>query len=332
MKLLLKYKSQIVSLGLLPTIVTLTGLHFLPHTTMLGIGLTASLIGLCYDIFRLKSLNFFLLQGTIGIGTCFLLRLMTGYEYIPPRSITPTLEFLLLIFAFVYATAPEIYQSFLKRFRLNANISCMLEAKVIVILSSLHLLGLFLFQNRLDTYDNRLHFFLVFYIPTMIYTLCLIINMAGIHLAASQESLCSIIRIAPVCNGKIYLIPYKKDDSSEHIWDIPLVFIFEKPPHKSKSFATTQARKFLREISGNDMSPFISPRLILKYKIEKLTPHPVQLFIFPIDREEKCRNGSGRFFTFSELEKSSGNFSRTLLVEKEHLQISANLWKEFTYK
>ena len=81
MNLLLKYKDKIVSFGLLPIIITLIGIHFFPTTAMLGTGLAISIAGLLYDVLRLKGLNFFLLQGTIGIGICFLLRLFTGYAY-----------------------------------------------------------------------------------------------------------------------------------------------------------------------------------------------------------------------------------------------------------
>jgi hypothetical protein len=80
MNLLLKYKDKIVSFGLLPIIITLIGIHLFPTTAMLGTGLAISIAGLLYDVLRLKGLNFFLLQGTIGIGVCFLLRLFKFYK------------------------------------------------------------------------------------------------------------------------------------------------------------------------------------------------------------------------------------------------------------
>ena len=113
MNLLLKYKDKIVSFGLLPIIITLIGIHLFPTTAMLGTGLAISIAGLLYDVLRLKGLTFFLLQGTIGIGVCFLLRLFTGYDYIPKNSLTPSLEFMLLVCAFIHVTAPEIYRNFL---------------------------------------------------------------------------------------------------------------------------------------------------------------------------------------------------------------------------
>lgn len=67
MKLILKYRNKIVSLGLLPIIATLICLHFFQNTIVLGIGFIVCLGLLLYGIVRLKDLNFFLLLGSIGI-------------------------------------------------------------------------------------------------------------------------------------------------------------------------------------------------------------------------------------------------------------------------
>lgn len=329
MKLFLKYKHLIVSFGLLPIIITLIGLHFFPNTLMLGIGLTISVAGLCYDILRLKSLNFFLLQGTIGIGACFLLRALAGYEYIPPRSITPTLEFLLLVCAFLHVTAPEIYRGFLKRFRLSTRLSYLLEAKVIVILSSIHLLGLFLFQKQLDTVSNPIHFVFVYCVPLIIYATCLILNIAGVRIAVSHDRPLCLIRIAPVCNGKIFLYPHRI--AAEPVWDVPMVYKIEEILEKSERYAARQAKVFLKE-AGYTAQKFTFPRLILKYHIRQLTPYPIQLFVLPIHDEDDFHLPEGRFFSFHEIGQSALRFSKILMAEKEHLQISATVWKEFTCK
>lgn len=73
--------------------------------------------------------EFFLLLGSIGIGSCFVLRLFTGYKFIPYGSITPILELLLLIVAFIHITAPEIYKELQERLHLRNCFSFVLEAK-----------------------------------------------------------------------------------------------------------------------------------------------------------------------------------------------------------
>lgn len=224
MNLLLKYKDKIVSFGLLPIIITLIGIHLFPTTAMLGTGLTISIAGLLYDVLRLKGLNFFLLQGTIGIGVCFLLRLFTGYEYIPKNSLTPSLEFMLLICAFIHVTAPEIYRNFLKKFHLNFTSSYLLEAKIIVIFSSIHLIILFFLYNKLIPFSPENNFGIIYLIPTLIYVICLVINIVGIQIAATQSPREQhIIRIVPICNGKIYLTPHAENTT---IWDAPIKTLF----------------------------------------------------------------------------------------------------------
>lgn len=112
---------------------------FFQNTIVLGIGFIVCLGLLLYGIVRLKDLNFFLLLGSVGIGACFALRLFTGYKFIPYGSITPILELLLLIVAFIHITAPEVYKELQERLHLRNCFSFVLEAKTIVILSSLHL-------------------------------------------------------------------------------------------------------------------------------------------------------------------------------------------------
>ena len=111
MKLILKYRNKIVSLGLLPIIATLICLHFFQNTIVLGIGFIVCLGLLLYGIVRLKDLNFFLLLGSIGIGSCFVLRLFTGYKFIPYGSITPILELLLSSNTLMVTSSPTSFRS-----------------------------------------------------------------------------------------------------------------------------------------------------------------------------------------------------------------------------
>ena len=53
MKLILKYRNKIVSLGLLPIIATLICLHFFQNTIVLGIGFAVCVGLLLYGIIRL---------------------------------------------------------------------------------------------------------------------------------------------------------------------------------------------------------------------------------------------------------------------------------------
>lgn len=324
MNLLLKYKDKIVSFGLLPIIITLIGLHIFPTTTMLGIGLGISIVGVLYDVLRLKGLNFFLLQGTIGIGLCFLLRLFTGYEYIPHNSLTPTLEFMLLVCAFIHITAPELYRNFLKKFHLNFTSSYLLEARLIVILSSIHLLILFALHNKLTPFSPENNFGIIYLIPTLIYILCLVINIIGIQIAATQSPQEQhIIRIIPICNGKIYLTPHVKNATT---WDAPIKSLFEGPLRKSQQHAK---HIILKSHKGSIAHKKVHPRLILSYRTQGLIPAFIQLYILPVSQENELTFPGGRFFECEDIKNNPEFFSHELMIECERLQLVAQVWKEF---
>lgn len=247
MKLILKYRNKIVSLGLLPIIATLICLHFFQNTIVLGIGFIVCLGLLLYGIVRLKDLNFFLLLGSIGIGSCFVLRLFTGYKFIPYGSITPILELLLLIVAFIHITAPEIYKELQERLHLRNCFSFVLEAKTIVILSSLHLTILLFVDHIEHLFSEDGSFFLMYGIPVIIYVLCLVINVVGIHLALQENFRYSLVRIAVVHDGKIYLkqrtgCPDEKYENAP-MWDIAVESPFEGPIEKSSEYAARIAKK-----------------------------------------------------------------------------------------
>lgn len=329
MKLLLKYKDQIVSLGLLPLIATLIGLHFLPSVAVLGGGLILSILSLLYYIIRLKELNFFLLLSTIGIGTCYLLREFTDYQFLPQGGITPTLELILLIFAFIHITAPEIYKNFQQRLKLKGCFSYLLEAKTIVVLSTLHLavLGITIYRN--ESLSEEIFFFLANIIPVSIYIICLIMNVAGICIALQENFRYTVVRIAPICHGKIYLSKRKQTtccgSPSSSVWDLPVENSFEGPANKSGKYA----KKVIHKQWGIQESP----RLLLHYKssITCSCQQHIHLYIVPVAREEDLCLVNGKFFSFEEIMQNKEKFGASLLHELSHLQLAAHMWDEYFY-
>lgn len=324
MRVLLNHKDKIVSFGLLPTIITLCGLYFFPTTLMLGIGFSVSVVALLYDIFRLRSLNFFLLQGFAAIGVCFFLRLSTGYDYLPPKSITPTLEFMLLTGAFIHATSPEIYQNFLKRLRLSTNFTYTLEAKIIVILSSLHLLVLLFLKYGPLPVSPHTFFYIAYLPPSAIYILCLAINAAGIRLAAREDGAHCLLRIAPVCRKQIYLTPH---NDSKSVWDLPVEAFFDGPVHKAEQYAARLVQRYFTPRSAHP----ILPRLLLKYRLMQGRAYmkQVRLYIFPLHHESEFSASGGRFFSFDEIGQAPERFGQMLKKELGALQMAAEVWNEF---
>lgn len=329
MKLILKYKDKIVSFGLLPTIITLVGLHFFPATAVLGVGLIISLTALFYNIFRLKELNFFLLQGTISIGICYYLRLFTGYEYIPKMGITPTLEFMLLIFAFIHVTAPEIYQSFLRRLRLNPCFSYMLEAKIIVVLSALHLFIIGIMKHGQYQLSPEKEFVLINVVPSGIYIFCLIINIIGIHIAVKNDPFrYKVLRIAPVFQEKVYLIPKPTQTPDKMIWDLPVESLFDGSVRKAEAKAYRLAHNYL----NTRKRLHIHPRFLSQYRTGSPGCHcsqNIRLYILPLTQEYAASCHEGRFVSFEEISAHPEQFSKNLQKELDTLQMAAEIWNKY---
>lgn len=149
---------------------------------------------------------------------------------------------------------------FLKKFHLNFTSSYLLEAKIIVIFSSIHLIILFFLYNKLIPFSPENNFGIIYLIPTLIYVICLVINIVGIQIAATQSPQEQhIIRIVPICNGKIYLTPHAENTT---IWDAPIKTLFDGPLRKSQRHAknlvkkhqstshTTHKKKFFQDSSS----------------------------------------------------------------------------------
>ena len=313
-------KNKIVSIGLLPIIITLIGLHFFPNTEMLGVGLFMSVIMLAYNIIKMKDLNFFLLLGTLGIGTCFVLRLFWGYKYVPLNTITPTVEFSLMAFAFIYYTAPELYKDIVSKLGIRICFSYKFETKIIIILSSIHLLLLYIIKNLNHDWSPEGRFFMINIVPVSIYIICLIVNTLGIHFVAKIEnSRYNIIRIAPVCNGRLLL---SLKNPASQVWDIPIERNLEGTFDDSKKYAMKTAKR----ISGTN----VQPRFILQYTEECSCGicNNVLLFILPL-KTERDINLDGKFFNFEEIENNLQQINPCIKKELEHLKDAASLWKEF---
>lgn len=321
MEFLLKHKDKIVSFGLLPTIITLIGLHFFPTTEMLGVGLVISITALLYDIFHLKGLNFFLLQGTIGIGLCFFLRVFYGYQYVPLNGITPALEFMLLIFAFIHVIVPDIYFFLLKKLRLTSRFSYILEARIIFALSAIHLIILQIMISRHAPLSENWRFIMGNVIPVSIYILCLIANITGIRMAAKYDILKIVIRIAPLCRNKLLLV--RREDNK---WDLPVIRTYNGALRKADSFAEQLVEDFLH----------YKKRIPLMMVQSYTAPHPnpdcfplkTQLYILPVENISDVTVPGGEYVPIDKIMEES--FPKAERLYKELLQIwmVSDVWKE----
>ena len=129
-----------------------------------------------------------------------------------------------------------------------------------------------------------------------------------------------IIRIAPVCNGKIYVTPNM---------DIP---IKEEVTHISEKSDKT-ARKVLEKYQSH-IHTDATPRFCVKHLSATEKGATIYLYVLPLKAEDEIAFHEGKFISEEEMGKEAKKYSADLLEESGLLFMSAELWEDFhvTYK
>ena len=86
-------------------------------------------------------------------------------------------------------------------------------------------------------------------------------------------------------------------------------------------------KKYSRYIDGNTL-----PRFSLKHIISSskgASSKTVLLYILPLDNENQIHFEGGKFVSPEEIEADEHNYSSFLKEEIEHLDVVAQMWKEF---
>ena len=93
------------------------------------------------------------------------------------------------------------------------------------------------------------------------------------------------------------------------------------------SYAKEIEKKYSRYIDGNTL-----PRFSLKHIISSskgASSKTVLLYILPLDNENQIHFEGGKFVSPEEIEANEHNYSSFLKEEIEHLDVVAQMWKEF---
>lgn len=327
----IRQRNRFISFGLLPIIGTMIGIRFFPSTIVLGAGTLVSICTLVFNILKFRDLNYFLLLSSVSIGLCYAARVTAGYMLIPQGTTIPILELILFVFTSIYLLLPDINGNILRIFRLKSNFSYIIETRIIVILTFMHLIILivtgYIFRHpwEMDAWGQ----FMYYDVPVLIYLTCFLINAIGIRIVFNNCFKCTLIRIAPIYNKQIYLIRRKINDcynyrDSISLWDLPIEEEFKGLPENSEKYA--------RKIAGKDIYPNeIGPRQILKYQsgIQYEGQQPVALYVYPLDDVQEIKSRQGRFFTFEELNEMANEISPSLQLELQYLKMTAEVWGHF---
>ena len=131
------------------------------------------------------------------------------------------------------------------------------------------------------------------------------------------------IRIAPVCNGKIYVVPHTLDEGNT-IMDLPMVEQVEKASPKSDKVARKIKENYHLHIQSD-----MQPRFSIQYKSATHQNETVYLYILPLRQEQEIQFQNGKFVSSEEIANSTNQYSTNLQQEGEFLGMAADLWNDY---
>ena len=129
-----------------------------------------------------------------------------------------------------------------------------------------------------------------------------------------------VIRIAPVCNGKIYVVPHSESSRM----DLPLIEQVDVYPAKSSNKLARQLTKKHESISTTE-----EPRFSVRYVSPVNKEEHVYLYILPLNKEEEISFTEGKFISADEIETQAHLYSDYLQKESGLLGMAAELWEKY---
>ena len=134
----------------------------------------------------------------------------------------------------------------------------------------------------------------------------------------------SIIRIAPVCNGKIYVAPRASKDGKDSFMDLPMEESVEHVSTKSDKTARKVKEKYQAHLKTS-----MTPRFSVHYKSPSHHGSTTYLYILPLKQEDEIQFHEGRFISAEDINKHPKQYTSNLQMEGELLGMAAELWNDF---
>ena len=134
----------------------------------------------------------------------------------------------------------------------------------------------------------------------------------------------TIIRIAPVCNGKIYVNPRSDTAKNTSRMDLPME---ECVRHVSVN-SDKEARK-IKEKYQQHLQTDASPRFCITHRSETEEETNVYLYVLPLRSEDEILFREGKFVTSEDINAHPDSYSPDLQTESNLLGMAAELWEEY---
>ena len=133
-----------------------------------------------------------------------------------------------------------------------------------------------------------------------------------------------IIRIAPVCNGKIYVVPRHSSENKDIHWDLPIEESVEHISSNPEKIASKVKGKYHTHIQAK-----MSPRFSVKYQSPSHQGSTTYLYILPLQKESDIHFHEGKFIDAENIAEQTEKYSLHLQQEGELLGMAAELWDDF---
>ena len=133
-----------------------------------------------------------------------------------------------------------------------------------------------------------------------------------------------IIRIAPVCNGKIYVVPRSDMDNNKSRMDLPMEECVKHVSIKSDK----EARK-IKEKYHQHLCMDASPRFCVTHRSKTEEETNVYLYVLPLRSEDEILFREGKFVTSEDINAHPASYSPNLQTESDLLGMAAELWEEY---
>ena len=130
-----------------------------------------------------------------------------------------------------------------------------------------------------------------------------------------------IIRIAPVCNGKIYVIPHSSEHREHGCMDIPMVESVEHVSTKSDKTACKIKEKYRLHIQTD-----ASPRFCVQHRSGNAIAY---LYVLPLKQEDEIHFHGGAFISADDITNHPKQYTSDFQLESELLGMAAELWNDF---
>lgn len=317
-----------MSTGLIPTIVCMVLCIFFPDTYILY---ACSLASMLYVLYRLAKPpafwpNLVLLHATLALVLCSVVKLVSGNTLIPDRTLPIILEIIFLSLSFLFLVEPVVYNKIFPRLSRKASVLNSWATQTIAFFCGLHLLALCAAYLFFSPLSHPVLCLLFHILPPLVYIFSMVVNCIFVKAVTATYLKMPFLRIAPICNGKIYVLPRHTQGEEPGKLDIPMEDYICIRKADADQYAREIEKKHCHHIDGDT-----EPRFSLKHTINSPlgTPRTILLYILPLDDENLIHFCGGKFVSPEEIEADEQSYSSFLKEEIEHLSVVARIWKEF---